>query len=154
VSPYATAPETSKAVPWCPRELFKVTSLSAPNRPTKVVLLSIMIKHQRLLHHMHKPTDHQNVIYNICTAPEPSKGVSYSHSDRIKVTLLSVVNHPWLQNHLQQTWQMLKQTPHNVTPRFRKSSTYLVKIFSWILVFHLHIILCAHSFWLSKGRIS
>jgi len=95
----------------------------------------------------------QNVIYNICTAPEPTKAVSYCHGEPVKVTSLSVVYHPRLQNHLQ-TWQRLKQITHNVTTWFRKPSTYLVKTFSWILVFQLHTILCVHSLWLSKGRVS
>jgi hypothetical protein len=154
VSPSATDHKILKAVLWCSGELFKVTSLSAPNWPFKVVLSSITIKYQRLLHHLKQPMDHQNVIYNICTATEPSKAVSYCLGEPVKVTSLSAVNHPRLQNHLQQTRQRLKQTPHNVTPRFRKPSTYLVKIFSRILVFQLHTIFCAHSFWISKSRVS
>lgn len=146
--------ETCKAVPWRPGELFKVILLSAPNWPSKVVLSSIMIKHQRLLHHLQQTMDHQNVIYNICTAPEPSKTVSYCHGEPVKVTSLSAVNHPRLQNPLKQTRKRLKQTPPKVTTRFRKPPTYLVKTFSWILVFQLHTIICAHSFWLSKGRVS
>lgn len=63
VSPSATAHETSKAVSWCPGELFKVTSLSAPNWPSKFVLSTIMIKHQKLCNHLQQSMDHQNVIY-------------------------------------------------------------------------------------------
>jgi len=57
---------------------------------------------------MQQPMDHQNVIYNICTAPEPSKPVSYCHGEPVNVTSLSAVNHPTLQNHLQQTKRRLK----------------------------------------------